>query len=125
MSRDQVLIEGLVIPVRIGVHEWERGLRQPLRFDMEMDWNNRIPGVSDELNDALDYAAVAESLRKAAQNSSFLLLEALAEHCAELVLREFSVSRVRLKISKALPQLGMERAAVVIERCKENLQNAE
>ena len=47
---DRVFIEGLEIEALIGIYDWERRIRQPLLFDVEMEFNNRIPAASDAIN---------------------------------------------------------------------------
>jgi hypothetical protein len=42
-TRPQVFIEGLEIEALIGIYDWERRIRQPLRFDVEMAFDNRKP----------------------------------------------------------------------------------
>jgi 7,8-dihydroneopterin aldolase/epimerase/oxygenase len=47
-------------------------------------------------------------------------VETLAEHCAELVLREFDVARVRLKLSKPGAVRGARAVGVIIERTRDD-----
>jgi len=113
---DVVLIEGLEIRTVIGIYDWEREIRQTVRLDIEMDWDISKAGKTDDIADTLDYKAVSKRLIDYVESASFGLIEALAEHCAQIILQEFSVPRVRLKISKPLKYLGMDYASVVIER---------
>ena len=45
---DKVFIEGLEIDALIGIYDWERRIRQTLRFDLEMGFDNRKPAASDK-----------------------------------------------------------------------------
>ena len=36
---DKVIIRGLNVETVIGVFDWEKQVRQPLVFDLEMDWD--------------------------------------------------------------------------------------
>lgn len=113
---DKVFIEGLEIETLIGIYDWERRIRQPLVFDLEMAFDNRIPAASDAIGDTLDYKAVSRRLVEYVSASSFGLVETLAERCAEIVLREFDVAHVRLKLSKPGAVRGARAVGVVIER---------
>ena len=42
---DNVFIEGLEIEALIGIYDWERRIRQPLLFDVEMAFDNRMPAA--------------------------------------------------------------------------------
>lgn len=113
---DKVFIEGLAVEAVIGVHDWERRARQGLVLDLELAFDNRVPAASDAITDAHDYEAIGKRLVAFAAQTQVKLLETLAERCAVLVLREFGVRAVRLKLSKpgALP--GARSVGVVIER---------
>lgn len=113
---DKVFIEGLEIETVIGIYDWERRIRQPLWFDLEMAFDNRVPAASDDVVDTLDYKAVSKRLVAYVSQSEFGLVESLAEHCAALVLDEFNVDWVRLKLAKPGAVRGARSVGVTIER---------
>ncbi|MFZ5637518.1 MAG: dihydroneopterin aldolase [Pseudomonadota bacterium] len=115
---DKVFIEALEIEALIGIYDWERRIRQPLLFDIEMAFDNRRPAASDDIADTLDYKAVSKRLIEYVSQSSFGLVETLAERCAEIVLTEFDVSHVRLKLSKPGAVRGARAVGVMIERSR-------
>jgi len=118
---DKVFIEGLEIEALIGIYDWERRIRQPLRFDLEMAFDNRLPAASDAIADTLDYKAVSKRLIAFVSQSDFGLVESLAERCAEIVLREFNVAKVKLKLSKPGAVRGASAVGVIIKRSRESL----
>ena len=113
---DKVFIEGLEIDALIGIYDWERRIRQTLRLDLEMAFDNRRPAATDDIADTLDYKAVSKRLIEYVQQSGFGLVETLAERCAALVIEEFGVQWVRLKLSKPGAVRGAQAVGVVIER---------
>jgi dihydroneopterin aldolase len=113
---DKVFIEALEIEALIGIYDWERRIRQPLVFDIEMAFDNRKPAASDDIADTLDYKAVSKRLIDYVSQSSFGLVETLAERCAAIILDEFAVSHVRLKLSKPGAVRGARAVGVIIER---------
>ena len=115
---DKVFIEALEIEALIGIYDWERRIRQPLWFDIEMAFDNRRPAASDDIADTLNYKAVSKRLIEYVSQSSFGLVETLAERCAEIILAEFNVSRVRLKLSKPGAVRGARAVGVMIERSR-------
>lgn len=118
---DKVFIEALEIEALIGIYDWERRIRQPLLFDLEMAFDNRVPAASDAIADTLDYKAVSKRLIGFVSQSDFGLVETLAERCAEIVLREFNVAKVRLKLSKPGAVRGARAVGVIIKRSRESL----
>jgi dihydroneopterin aldolase len=115
---DKVFIEALEIEALIGIYDWERRIRQPLLFDIEMAFDNRRPAGSDDIVDTLDYKAVSKRLIDYVSQSSFGLVETLAERCAAIILDEFAVSHVRLKLSKPGAVRGARAVGVIIERSR-------
>ena len=115
---DRVFIEALEIECVIGIYDWERKIRQPLSFDIEMDFDNRIPAASDAIEDTLDYKAVSKRLIDFVGNSSYGLVEALAEECCRIIIDEFGVSHVRLKLSKVGAVRGARAVGVILERTR-------
>ncbi len=113
---DKVFIEALEIETLIGIYDWERRIRQSLLFDIEMAFDNRKPAASDDIADTLNYKAVSKRLIEYVSASSFGLVETLAERCAEIILTEFAVSHVRLKLSKPGAVRGARAVGVIIER---------
>ena len=88
---DSILIEGLVVETIVGVYDWEREVTQVLVVDLEMAWDNRIPGASDDVADALDYAAVSALVEQCLKALKPKLLEHGAEVLAERLQREFGI----------------------------------
>ena len=115
---DKVFIEGLDIDALSGIYDWERRIRQTLRFDLEMGFDNRIPAASDDIADTLNYKAVSKRLIEFVQQSEFGLVETLAERCAAIVLDEFQVQWLRLKLSKPGAVRGAQAVGVIIERSR-------
>jgi dihydroneopterin aldolase len=114
--QDKVFIEGLEIEALIGIYDWERRIRQPLVFDIEMAFDNRVPAASDDIADTLDYKAVSKRLIEFVGQSGFGLVETLAERCAGIILEEFGVAHVRLKLSKPGAVRGARAVGVLVER---------
>lgn len=113
---DMVFIERLEIDTVIGAYDWERTIRQTLLVNVQMGWDNRPSAVNDELHLALDYAAVSECIEHFAQNSRFELVETFAERLAALLMAEFSIPWLRLKITKPAAVASARGVGVEIER---------
>ena len=113
---DKVFIEALEIECVIGIYDWERKIKQPVVLDLEMAFDNRVPAASDRIEDTLDYKAVSKRLGSFVGDAQFGLVETLAERCAEIVLREFPVTWLRLRIRKPGAVRGAAAVGVQIER---------
>jgi 7,8-dihydroneopterin aldolase/epimerase/oxygenase len=113
---DIVFIRELRADAVIGVYAWERDIRQTLVLDLEMAWDNRPAARGDAIDLALDYAAVSERIIEWIEASECELLETLAEQIAELVLSQFAVPWLRLRVCKPGAVLQARDVGVLIER---------
>lgn len=113
---DIVFIEDLRVDTVIGIYDWERNIRQTVTLDLEMVFDNRVPAASDRIEDTLDYKRVAKRLIGFVEASHFELVETLAERCAEIVMLEFGVSWLRLRLAKPGAVTGSKAVGVAIER---------
>lgn len=113
---DTVFIEGLVVETVVGVYDWEREVTQKLVVDLEMAWDNRVPGRSDEVADALDYAAVSARVETCLQELRPKLLEYGAETLAATLQGEFGIRWLRLVIRKPGAVPSAQSVGVRIER---------
>ena len=112
---DTLRLHDLQVRCRIGVYEWERRTRQTVRIDLELPIDAASAAASDDVRDAVDYAALVDHIRVAAAARPFNLIETLAEAVASAALEMCGSPRVRVRVKKrALTGLGY--AAVEIER---------
>lgn len=113
---DRVFIEGLRVDCVIGLYDWERKVRQTVRLDLEMGFENRRAAATDELADTLDYKAIGKRLQAFIEASDFNLVESLAEACAAIVLDEFGAQWLKLRLAKPGALRGAESVGIEIER---------
>jgi len=113
---DTVFIRELRLDTVIGVYPWEREVRQQLVLDLEMAWDNRAAAAGDDLERAVDYAAVAARVTHVVESSQLQLIETLAERIASVVREEFGVPWLRLRLCKPGAVSRARDVGVVIER---------
>jgi len=115
---DIIFIEELRTEARVGLHPREQALPQPIEISLEIGVDTTTAGASDDLRDTVDYASVVTRLRAALLQRHFKLLETLAEHIANLVLKEFACQRVKISVAKIGILAGVRRVGVKIERSR-------
>jgi 7,8-dihydroneopterin aldolase/epimerase/oxygenase len=84
----------------VGVTTTERENRQRLLVDLSLYLPLSQAGSTEDLNLTLDYAAVTQVLQRHLEKGTFLLVEAMAEQAAELILSEFKPQQVKVRIRK-------------------------
>lgn len=113
---DIVYIRDLKIETVIGIYDWEREIRQTVSLDIDMAHDIRRAAATDNIEETLNYKAVAKRMIAFISESEFLLVETMAERCAEIIRSEFSVPWLRLRLSKPGAVRGAQDVGVIIER---------
>lgn len=113
---DIVFIRELRIDTVIGVYDWERLVRQSVVLDLEMATDISKAAGEDALEHTLDYAAISARLIAFIEQSEFELIETMAEQVAAIVLQEFNVPWLRLRVSKPGAVAQARDVGVLIER---------
>jgi dihydroneopterin aldolase len=105
-------LRGLRVFGRHGVYEHERRDGQDFLFDLELDVGER--GVSDRLEDAVDYNTVAQAVQAVSDAETYNLLEALATAVADDLLERFRAERAVVRVTKpAVRPAGLDGSASV------------
>ena len=117
---DRIFLDELKIETIIGIWEWERKIRQTVIIDLEMSADIAKAAATDDVADTLNYKLVAKRLQEFVGESSFKLVETLAEKVAATVIDEFDVAWVRVKVSKPGAIRGSRDVGIVIERRSED-----
>ena len=112
---DTIFINDFRLEILIGVYEWERRVPQTVQLDLEIGLPPRDKR-SDRIGDTIDYAKVVARIEESLAQNRFLLVEALAEHIAQLVLTEFGAPWIRASVTKLGALKGVKRLGVTIER---------
>jgi dihydroneopterin aldolase len=97
-------LRGLRLFGRHGVHAHEKEHGQDFLFDVDLEVGER--GISDRLDDAVDYRDVALAVQEVSDARSYDLLEALASAVADELLRRFAAERVLVRVVKPAVKPG-------------------
>lgn len=114
--KDQVYVQGLVVPTLIGVYDFERTAAQDLVLDLSLEYDCRPAGHSDDLALALDYDRLSRRVRGWASEQSFELIETFAEQLCQLIHEEFAISRIDCRINKPAAVADCQAVGIHINR---------
>jgi len=115
-KHDIVYIRDLEVETIIGIYDWEREIKQIVSIDLEMAGDIRKAAETDDIQYALNYKLVGKRIIKFVEESEFQLVETMAEQIAQIVLSEFAVNWLRLRVSKPGALSGSRDVGLVIER---------
>jgi dihydroneopterin aldolase len=113
---DIIFLRELRIETLIGVYEWEKRMPQTLQLDLEIALPSSRACQTDDIKDALNYADIVRHIQSVLSSRHFNLLEALAEHIAEIMLNDFKAPWVRISVAKLNAIRGSRMVGISIER---------
>src|SRR5882724_4501122 len=97
---DTLFINDLIIPCIIGVFESERTEKQLITITIALSIDTRKAGKTDNLNDTVSYHDLSLAVAELVSNSSYYLLEKLAQEVADVCLKDKRVKQVKVYIEK-------------------------
>ncbi len=98
---DRIFIRDLALRCIIGIYPEEREKIQDVILNVEMDVDSHAAAAAtDNIDDAVDYKTITKKLIAFVEDSSYNLIETLAERCAEICLAPVKVKRVIVTIDK-------------------------
>ena len=113
---DKIFLRELKVETIIGIWDWERKIRQTIVIDLEMSADIAKAAATDDIKDTLDYKGVAKRVQQFVAESSFQLVETLAERIAGIIRDEFGVAWVRVRVHKPGVIRGSRDVGIDIER---------
>ena len=119
---DKIFIHALKTETIVGIFDWERQVKQTVVMDIEFSADIAKAARSDSIDDTLNYKGVAKRVLAFVDESSFHLVETLAQHIAMLILEEFGVSWVSITLSKPGAIRSSRDVGVMLERTRQDLE---
>ena len=113
---DIIFLGGLEVETVIGIYDWERTIKQKVIIDLEMTHDIKQAAETDDIAYALDYKTVSDRVAQLVENSEFLLVETLIETIANLLLQEFHIPWVRIRLNKKGAITRAQDVGIIIER---------
>ncbi|SFO18630.1 dihydroneopterin aldolase [Nitrosospira briensis] len=116
LHMDIIFLQELKIKTLVGIYPWELNAPQTIQLDLEIALPTSVACRTDNFEDALDYSLIVQRINDTLSRKHFSLLEALAEHIAQLVLTEFRSPWIKVSVAKLNAIRGVRKVGVCIER---------
>ena len=113
---DIIFLRALKVTTLIGIYEWEKRVPQTLQIDLDIALPDSRACQTDNIKDALDYADIAQHIQTVLSEGHFSLLETLAEHIAQIILKDFNAPWVKVSVAKLQAIRNCRMVGVSIER---------
>jgi FolB domain-containing protein len=115
---DKVIIRDLMARGIIGINESERTNPQDILINITMEADTQKAGLSDDINDCINYRTVSKKALALAEKAERLTVEALANDIAMMVLEFEGVQGVCVRVEKPGAVRFSRSVGVEIERSK-------
>ena len=113
---DIIFLRDFKAKTLIGIYPWERKVAQTIQLDIEIALPDKRAAETDSIDHAIDYALVVQCIHEVLEKKHFSLLEALAEHIAQTLMKKFKSPWVRISVAKLGIIRGVKKIGVCIER---------
>jgi 7,8-dihydroneopterin aldolase/epimerase/oxygenase len=121
---DKIFLSALSVECVVGIWEWERRVKQTVIIDIEMAADIRKAASSDKIEDTIDYKKVSKRLLAFVGESQYQLVETLTERIAQVIITEFGVTWVKVRVNKRGALRGARDVGIEIERRTEDFPRA-
>lgn len=119
---DRLQIKDLLLRTIIGINEEERRNRQDVLINITLHADTRAAGVSDDIEDAVNYRTITKRVIKRVEESSFNLVEKMAAEIASICLQDPRVEAVDVRVEKPGALRFARSVGVEIHRTRSDLE---
>jgi FolB domain-containing protein len=117
---DKILIKDLLLRGIIGINPDERVNKQDILLNLVIFTDIRKAAASDDIADATNYKSITKRIIAHVESSPDFLVEKMVTDIARLVITEFSVERVQVRLEKPGALRFADSVGIEIERTKED-----
>jgi FolB domain-containing protein len=115
---DKIIIRDLLLRGIIGINPDERVNQQDILINMVIYADIRAAAASDDITDAVNYKSITKRIIRHVEESSDFLVEKLVTDIARIVITEFGVERVQVRLEKPGALRFAESVGIEIERTR-------
>ena len=120
---DRVLVRDLLLRGIVGINPEERVKKQDILVNLVMHADLRAAGLSDDIDDCVNYRSVTKAVIAHVEESSWLTVEKLAAEIARLVLVDFGVREVEVRVEKPTALRFARSVGVEIVRTRADFES--
>lgn len=113
---DKVFIKDLLVRGIIGIREWEREKEQDILINVTVYTDTLRAAETDDIEDCVDYSALAKKIQVHAETAKRLTVEALANDLAKICLEMPLVRKVVVRVEKPGAVRFAKSVGVEVER---------
>ena len=122
LNGDKFYFEDFRVKATIGIFDWEKKIKQDVSISYEIPHDNVKAAKADAIEATTDYKSITKGIISFVENNKFELVETFAEKIAEMVIKDFNIDEIRLRVSKPGALRFSKDVGVIIERDKSSYE---
>ncbi|HSH01306.1 MAG TPA: dihydroneopterin aldolase [Anaerolineae bacterium] len=119
---DKVIIKDLLLRGILGINDDERVNRQDILINIVMYVDVRPAAASDDIKDAVNYRTITKRVIERVETGSDFLVERLVSDIAEMIVTDYPVERVMVRVEKPGALRFADSVGVEIERTRADFE---
>lgn len=119
---DRIQVKDLLLRTIIGINEEERRNRQDVLINITLHADTRPGGISDDIEDAVNYRTITKRVIQRVEESSFHLVERMAAEIAAICLADGRVEAVDVRVEKPGALRFARSVGVEIHRTRSEME---
>ena len=96
----KILIKDLTLDLQLGYYDFERGKKQKVKFNLELNYENKKPTNDEDLKSIVNYGKIVKLIEKLVKNKHYNFLETLAEDIFDELFKDKRINKIVLRIEK-------------------------
>lgn len=116
MTTDRIEVHDLLVRCIVGINPEERVKKQDVIINLTLFGDLRRAGMSDDIEDAINYKTLTKRVIDHVEESGYFLVEKMAHKIAEIAISEFGVERAIVSVEKPGALRFARSVGVVVER---------
>ncbi len=112
----RVALTGLVLPMSVGIYEFEKAGHQRVRISITLDLAYPDGGFADDYMRVYNYERLVEGVKLLAAEGHVLLVETVAERIADMALSDRRAKRCAVTVEKLDIFQDAQAAGTTIEK---------
>lgn len=120
MKKAVIKIKNLSLRTIIGFNDWEREKKQDVIVNAAIEFDAAGAAETDTVDYSLDYKSITKNVISEVENSSFHLLEKLADFILNIIMENENVLSVTVEVDKPHSLRFAESVSVVVSGSRRN-----
>ena len=120
MKKAVIKIKNLSLRTIIGFNDWEREKKQDVIVNAAIEFDAAGAAETDTVDYSLDYKSITKNVISEVENSSFHLLEKLADFILNIIMENENVLSATVEVDKPHSLRFAESVSVVVSGSRRN-----